>query len=46
MLDAYLAALTIESGSECITTDGHYGRFPQLWWLATLFAEPEEELEG
>jgi toxin-antitoxin system PIN domain toxin len=30
--DAYLAALAIESGSEWITTDGDYGRFPGLNW--------------
>jgi uncharacterized protein len=30
--DAYLAALAIESGSEWITTDGDYGRFPNLRW--------------
>jgi toxin-antitoxin system PIN domain toxin len=31
--DAYLAALAIESGSEWITTDRGYGRFPGLrWW--------------
>lgn len=30
--DAYLAALAIESGSEWITTDGDYGRFPGLRW--------------
>jgi toxin-antitoxin system PIN domain toxin len=28
--DAYLAALAIESGSEWITTDGDYARFPGL----------------
>ena len=28
--DAYLAALAIESGSEWITTDRDYGRFPGL----------------
>lgn len=28
--DAYLAALAIESGSEWITTDGDYSRFPGL----------------
>jgi toxin-antitoxin system PIN domain toxin len=30
--DAYLAALAIESGSEWITTDRGYGRFPDLRW--------------
>ena len=30
--DAYLAALAIESGSEWITTDRDFGRFPQLRW--------------
>ena len=30
--DAYLAALAIESGSEWITTDRDYGRFPGLRW--------------
>jgi len=30
--DAYLAALAIESGSEWITADGDYGRFPGLRW--------------
>jgi toxin-antitoxin system PIN domain toxin len=30
--DAYLAALAIESGSEWITTDGDYARFPGLHW--------------
>lgn len=30
--DACLAALAIESGSEWITTDGDYGRFPGLRW--------------
>jgi predicted nucleic acid-binding protein len=30
--DAYLAALAIESGSEWITTDGDYARFPGLNW--------------
>jgi toxin-antitoxin system PIN domain toxin len=28
--DAYLAALAIETGSEWITTDGDYRRFPRL----------------
>jgi uncharacterized protein len=30
--DAYLAALAIESGSELITTDRDFGRFPGLRW--------------
>ena len=30
--DAYLAALAIESGSEWITTDRDYSRFPKLRW--------------
>src|SRR5438552_2229052 len=30
--DAYLAALAIESGSEWITTDREYARFPGLHW--------------
>jgi hypothetical protein len=30
--DAYLAALAIESGSEWITTDRDFGRFPDLRW--------------
>jgi len=30
--DAYFAALAIESGSEWITSDGDYGRFPGLRW--------------
>ena len=30
--DAYLAALAIESGSELITTDRDYSRFPGLRW--------------
>lgn len=30
--DAYLAALAIESGSEWITTDRDYARFPGLAW--------------
>ena len=30
--DAYLAALAIESGSEWITTDRDFGRFPGLKW--------------
>ena len=34
--DAYLAALAIESGSEWITTDRDYGRFPGLHWRHPL----------
>ena len=34
--DAYLAALAIESGSEWITTDRDYSRFPQLSWRHPL----------
>ncbi len=30
--DAYFAALAIESGSEWITTDRDYSRFPRLRW--------------
>lgn len=30
--DAYLAALAVESGSEWITTDRDYSRFPGLRW--------------
>lgn len=30
--DAYLAALAIESGSEWVTTDRDFGRFPGLRW--------------
>ena len=30
--DAYFAALAIESGSEWITTDPDYSRFPGLQW--------------
>jgi toxin-antitoxin system PIN domain toxin len=30
--DAYLAALAIESGSEWVTTDRDYSRFPGLTW--------------
>jgi toxin-antitoxin system PIN domain toxin len=30
--DAYLAALAVETGSEWITTDGDYARFPGLRW--------------
>ena len=34
--DAYLAALAIESGSEWITTDRDFSRFPQLVWRHPL----------
>jgi toxin-antitoxin system PIN domain toxin len=34
--DAYFAALAIESGSEWITTDRGYGRFPGLRWRHPL----------
>jgi len=34
--DAYLAAMAIESGSEWITTDRDYARFPQLRWRHPL----------
>jgi uncharacterized protein len=34
--DAYLAALAIESGSEWITTDRDYARFPGLQWRHPL----------
>jgi uncharacterized protein len=34
--DAYLAAMAIESGSEWITTDRDYARFPRLRWRHPL----------
>ena len=34
--DAFLAALAIESGSEWISTDGDYARFPGLKWRHPL----------
>lgn len=34
--DAYLAALAIETGSEWITTDRDYSRFPGLKWRYPL----------
>lgn len=34
--DAYLAALAIESGSDWITTDRDYSRFPDLRWRHPL----------
>jgi len=39
LADAYLAALAIESGSEWITTDRDYSRFPGLKWRRPL-ADP------
>jgi hypothetical protein len=36
--DSYLAALAIESGSEWITTDRDYARFPGLRWRHPLAA--------
>jgi uncharacterized protein len=36
--DAYLAALAIESGSEWITTDRDFARFPGLRWRHPLAA--------
>jgi toxin-antitoxin system PIN domain toxin len=36
--DAYLAALAIETGSEWVTTDGDYARFPGLRWRHPLSA--------
>jgi toxin-antitoxin system PIN domain toxin len=34
--DAYLAALAIESGSEWVTTDQDFSRFPELSWRHPL----------
>ena len=34
--DAFLAALAIESGSEWITTDRDFSRFPGLYWRHPL----------
>jgi len=34
--DAFLAALAVESGSEWITTDRDYSRFPELKWRHPL----------
>ena len=34
--DAYLAALALESGSDWITTDRDYARFPDLRWRHPL----------
>jgi toxin-antitoxin system PIN domain toxin len=39
--DAYLAALAIESGSEWITTDRDYSRFPGLQWQTPLLLGDE-----
>jgi hypothetical protein len=36
--DAWLAALAVESGSEWITTDRDYARFPGLRWRHPLFS--------
>ncbi len=36
--DAFLAALAIESGSEWITTDRGFARFPGLRWRHPLYA--------
>ena len=37
--DAYFAALAIESGSEWITTDRDFARFPGLRWRHPLAAK-------
>lgn len=37
--DAYLAALAVESGSEWITTDRDYARFPGLRWRHPFASE-------
>lgn len=37
--DAYLAALAIESGSEWITTDRDFSRFPDLKWRHPLLGK-------
>ena len=34
--DAYIAALAIESGCECVTTDRDFSRFPGLRWRHPL----------
>ncbi len=39
--DAFLAALAIESGSEWITTDRGFGRFPGLRWHHPLDVLPQ-----
>jgi toxin-antitoxin system PIN domain toxin len=36
LADAYLAALAIESGSEWVTTDRDFSRFPGLLWRHPL----------
>jgi toxin-antitoxin system PIN domain toxin len=38
--DAFLAALAIESGSEWVSTDRDYARFPGLAWRHPLDAGP------
>ncbi len=38
--DAYLAALALESGSEWVTTDRDYARFPGLRWRHPLAGKP------
>jgi len=38
--DAYLAALAIESGSDWVSTDSDYARFPGLRWRHPLEATP------
>lgn len=38
--DAYLAALAIETGSEWITTDRDFSRFPGLRWRHPLAFQP------
>lgn len=34
--DAHLAALAIETGSEIVTTDRDFGRFPDVRWIHPL----------
>ncbi|PYQ24292.1 MAG: hypothetical protein DMF79_02095 [Acidobacteria bacterium] len=34
--DAYFAALAVESGSEWVTTDRDFARFPELRWRHPL----------
>jgi hypothetical protein len=38
--DAYFAALAIESGSEWVTADRDYARFPGLRWRHPLDSGP------
>ncbi|MGD2113854.1 MAG: type II toxin-antitoxin system VapC family toxin [Acidobacteriota bacterium] len=38
--DAHLAALAIEQGCELVTTDGDFGRFPDLRWRHPLAPRP------